>query len=121
MITECTNSSRVIIKKLYLVPTINREMPGFPFSASFFLQCFTRLMNRDNHETLDNSDPVLTTQILFMFFKMYYREKFDMNFLRQHDLSMFMRVPLTADCNRLNVPQELEDHILDILKDTKKG
>ena len=96
-------------------------MEGYPFSSSFILQCHARLMNRENHETLDNSDLILSTQILFMFVKMYYREKFDQQFLRTHDLNMFFRIPLTVDDSSLQVPKHVEDLIQYILKNTKKG
>lgn len=66
-------------------------------------------MNRDTHETLDNSDPLNTTAILFMFFKMYVTSRFDKYFLQEYGIDEFMIVPLTIPDDRVDVPEELEN------------
>lgn len=96
-------------------------MPNYPFSASFFLQCHYRLQNRADHETLSNSDPILATSILFMFFKMYFRESFNEYFLNENGLSGFLEIPLTADDTQSEVPNVVLDKMNEILKNTAKG
>jgi len=50
---------------MYLVPEQNeKNLCGeYPFTASFMLQVFSRGQKRDNHETLDNSDPIKMVEI----------------------------------------------------------
>jgi hypothetical protein len=86
------------VRCLYMVPRIlQKPVPGYPFSASFFMQCFYRIMKRDEHETLSNSDPVLAVSVLFMFFKFYFKEGLNSTFLADHELDGFMEVPLTVE------------------------
>lgn len=96
-------------------------MVNYPFSASFFMQCFYRIMNRDDHETLSNKDPVLATSVLFMFFKFYFRESFTSSFLNDHDLDGFLEVPLTIEDTYLPIPNAIVELMEEILKQTSKG
>lgn len=85
------------------------------------MQCFYRIMHRDEHETLSNSDPVLATRVLFMFFKFYFRESFGQTFLNDYNLDSFLEVPLTIEDTYLPIPQDIIDLLEEILKQTNKG
>jgi hypothetical protein len=50
-----------VAKKLYLIPKIYTPMKDYPFSVQFFLQCYYRLQKREEHETLSNEEPILST------------------------------------------------------------
>ena len=67
----------VVAKILYLIPKIENPMNEYPFSFNFLMHCYFRLLGRENHETLDNSDPLNTTRILFMFFKLFHKVIFN--------------------------------------------
>lgn len=89
---------------LYLIPKINNPMPQYPFSFTFFFQVYQRLQKRDEHETLSNEDPLLATQVLFMFMKMYNRESFNQAFLSEYQLDGFLEVPLTIEDVHVDIP-----------------
>jgi len=61
-------------------------------------------MHRDDHETLSNSDPLLAVSVLFMFFKMYFRESFGPTFLKDYSLDGFLEVPLTNEDIPITIP-----------------
>ncbi|CDW91204.1 UNKNOWN [Stylonychia lemnae] len=111
----------VNLKKLYLIPRITQPYARYPLSLGFLMQCFYRLMSRENHETLDNSDKVLTTQILLMFFHLYIDVKFKNQFLQECSLDGYFNVPMTYDDQQVYVPDILGVHLERILRQTKKG
>ena len=78
-------------------------------------------MHRDEHETLSNSDPLLATRVLFMFFKFYFRESFGQTFLSDYNLDSFLEVPLTNEDTYLPIPNDIIELLEDILKQTSKG
>lgn len=110
-----------VSKKLYLIPKIYAPIKDYPFSAQFFLQCYYRLQKRDEHETLSNENPLLSTQVLFMFFKMFNRESFGDTFQTDYSLDGFLEVPLTVEDPVIQVPKEILSLIDEILKSTSKG
>ena len=85
------------------------------------MQTYYRLMNRNSHETLDNQDPILTLQVLFMFFNLNIDTRFNFDFLQSYGLSEYLKIPLTSDDNLLVVPKVLEDTISQILNTIKKN
>jgi len=85
------------------------------------MQCFYRIMHRDEHETLSNSDPLQAARVLFMFFKFYFRESFGQTFLNDYNLDGFLEVPLTIEDTYLPIPQDITDMMTEILKQTSKG
>ena len=113
--------SGVHLTKIHLIPEIHNPIPGYPLSTSFFFQCYLRCKRREGHETIDNSDPFLTAQIVFMFCRMYKGISFDKKFLDQNSLDCFMRVPLAVQDKRIMLPINLHELILRILEETKGG
>jgi hypothetical protein len=73
-------------------------------------------MHREEHETLSNSDPVLATSVLFMFFKMYFRESFGATFMKDYNLDGFLEVPLTNEEIPVTIPLALVELLEEILK-----
>ena len=108
-------------KKLYLIPKIYAPMKDYPFSVQFFLQCYYRLQKREEHETLSNEEPILSTQVLFMFYKMFNREFFGDTFQSDYNLDGFLEVPLTIEDPVIQVPKEIHALMEEILKSTSKG
>jgi hypothetical protein len=94
----------VKLRIAYLIPEIKEPMPNFPFSYSFFIQCYYRLMKRDDHETLSNDDPLATTKVIFMFYSNYLREYLGELFLRDYEIDAFIKVPLTCENDSVIVP-----------------
>ena len=45
--------------KAAIIPQMNQATlyQDYPYTLSFFLQCFLRCLDRTDHETLSNSDP----------------------------------------------------------------
>ena len=80
-----------------------------------------RCKSRENHETIDNSDPLKVAEISFMFLKTYHGSTFNQDFLKYYDLDSFMTIPLTFDHPKLEIPSNLKEIIEKILKNTKKG
>eukprot|EP00347_Sterkiella_histriomuscorum_P011394 403372627 len=121
-VVEQNTPKNVILKKVYLIPKISDPIRRYPFSYNFLIQCFLRLMSRDDHETLDNSNPIETAQILLMFFHLYLHVKFDSHLLQQYRLDNYFKIPLTADCKSLNeVPLSIQSKVDQLFKNTKKG
>lgn len=114
-------SDAVIYQKLYLIPSISQPLRRYPLSYQYFMQTYYRLMNRNSHETLDNQDPILTLQVLFMFFNLNIDTRFNFDFLQSYGLSEYLKIPLTSDDNLLVVPKVLEDTISQILNTIKKN
>lgn len=79
----------------------NSLYQDYPFSLSFLLQCFLRCLDRNDHETLSNSDPNLLARVQISFFKAYKGLKFDGDdqrlFLQQNGLDAYLRAPLTLE------------------------
>lgn len=87
----------VELRRYYLIPVINNnisKLPDFPFSASMFLQCYYRLMNRKEHETLDNTSPLKTLELLLTFFNMYRHVRLDENFKVWGGFDGYFQAPL---------------------------
>ena len=85
------------------------------------MQCFFRLVNRDDHETLDNENKIETVQILLMFFHFFIDVKFNNHFLDECKLDGFMRVPMTFDDKLVYVPDILSFLLEKILRQTKRN
>lgn len=110
-----------VSKKLYLIPKIYSPIKDYPFSTQFFLQCYYRLQKRVEHETLSNENPILSTQVLFMFFKMFHRQLFGDNFQSDYNLDGFMEVPLTVEEPAVVIPKDIQAKMDEILKAFASG
>jgi hypothetical protein len=95
--------------KVALVPDQPNPHRGYPFSLSFFVQCYQRCLERANHDTLTNADPNHLARVLFLFFKQYQGQKFDSQFLYEHYLDEYMRIPLTYEHDDLQLPLNLQN------------
>lgn len=62
-------------------------------------------MNRDKHETLNNSDIEKMIGISLMFLSMNKRCKYDERFLKEQGLSTFLTIPLTNES--IEAPEDL--------------
>jgi hypothetical protein len=61
------------------------------------LQVFSRAIFRENHETLDNSNPVKSLEIVNMFIGMLERTEFNTKFREKYEIDAFLRVPMTDE------------------------
>lgn len=93
--------------KIALVPDQPNPHRGYPFSLSLLVQCYQRCLERQNHDTLTNEDPNHLARVLFLFYKQYHSQKFDNQFLQEHELDNFMKVPLTFEHKDLELPNNL--------------
>lgn len=88
----------------------------FPFSLSFLFQCFIRCLDRNDHETLTNSDPSLLARVQVSFFKAYKGLHFagedGRNFLFRTGLDDLVAAPLTLEHPDLELPYNVE-HCID--------
>ena len=83
--------------KLYLLPEIkNENIPGLPFSAEFYAQVFSNGLNRQDHETLDNSNIPLAFAINMMFLRFNKAVRFDRNFAQENGIH-YLPLPLTNE------------------------
>jgi len=77
-------TSRIIL----LYPKINYNIKIsnhiFPFSYDYLINCYYRLKNRKNHETLDGEKNPTFYLILFMFLKFY--SNFDVSNIQNCDV-----------------------------------
>ena len=72
--------SRTIIFYPKIVNPIQiNEKTKLPFSFDYLIQCYFRLKNRRNHETLDGEKNANFYLILFMFLKFYKNSDFSLN------------------------------------------
>jgi len=62
--------SAVLIPKIKNPISISKDI-SFPFSFDYIVQCFLRLQNRKNHETLDSEKNPTFYLIHLMFLKFY--------------------------------------------------
>jgi len=89
----------VNLKKVYLTPAQNpmTTMKGYPFSASFMLQCMLRGQTRSVHPTLDNSDPVKMLEIQTMFINFYKNVDFNQSLLDRYSVDNYLSVGMTSE------------------------
>ena len=109
VVSDITSSLRPTTDRriLYLIPELGPKealFEDYPFSASFILQTFSRGINRTGHETIDNSDPIKTLEIMNMFLSMTTNVQYDNKFLRQQSLDGFLKIPMSVP---LDVPGSL--------------
>ena len=75
-----------------------------------------RNLKREEHDTLTNEDPVLLAGIEFMFFKFYFRFKFDKPFLEQFQFDDFLELPFTFEHEDIELPGNLERSMMECLE-----
>lgn len=56
-----------------------------------------------------------------MFLKLNEHVVFDENFLKQYSLDAFMRVPMTYEHPKLELPENLKEALENVLKNMQKG
>lgn len=79
----------VAVHKIAVVPNIVKKFEAFPFSISFFVQCYLRCLHRSGHLTISNEDPERVVKILMLFFRQFNSIKFDESFLSKGFDSIF--------------------------------
>ncbi len=73
-------------------------------------------MNRKDHETLDNSSPLQTLELLLTFFTMYRYVKLDESFIAWGGFDGYFHAPLFFSDDEVQIPIELEIEVKNILK-----
>ena len=114
MVTRIENEYTVrqhsfVIKKIVMIPEIHQSFEEYPFSLNFLLQCYSRCLDREFHETLSNEDPDHLARVQMFFFKSYRGQKFDNSFLQTYKMDEFIKVPLTHEDSDLELPANLQD------------
>lgn len=104
-----------------MIPDIPNPYSEYPFSLSFLVQCFSRCLLRPEHETLTNEDPTHLAQILFLFFKFYFRQKFDSHFLKFNQFDDYLKISFTYEHQDLELPSKLVKCIERGLDETKSS
>jgi len=97
------------ITKVALVPHIENPLQNFPFSLSFFIQCYIRCLDRSGHLTLPNEDPERLLEILKLFFLQFKNTKnFDGEFVDAFGFDDLLAVNFTLEHKDLELPPQLE-------------
>ena len=97
----------VEINKIAVVPKIKRRFQDYPFSLTFFLQCYLRCLGRKGHLTISNEDPERIVKILTLFFKQFKEVKLDNSLLRS-GFDQVMPISLTVEDELFQLPSQIE-------------
>jgi len=94
---------RVLYTKVFLLPRIEKpQMEGYHFSFEYMAQVFANACQRDDHETLDNTDLPKVFGVVLMFLGFNLRVAFDNEFLKLQRLDTLMELPLTNESMQLH-------------------
>lgn len=75
-----------------------------------------RVLNRTNHITLGNDNPMLATKIICSYYHSYKNIAFDDHFLENFDLDAYLKVNITQDNKHIMIPKNLEQAVNSCLK-----
>jgi hypothetical protein len=104
---QAFEASGVKIHKIALVPQIKKSFQDYPFSLTFFLQCYLRCLNRKGHLTISNDDPERIVKILVLFFKQFKDVRFDSSLLKK-GFDQVMQANLTVEDELFQLPGNIE-------------
>jgi hypothetical protein len=84
---------------------LNENMK-YPFSLSYFIQCYMRVKNRRDHETLNGDQKII--HIMGMFFNNFINMSFDSELLLgSYQFSNVIKLPFTEEFPESEIPSEL--------------
>jgi hypothetical protein len=106
-----TNQNISIVKE-GVVPECLREFRDqqgntYPFSLESVVKSIIRVLNRQQHLTLDGADPPLVTRVILGFVNQYANVRFDQQFMDQMGLHHMVRVNLTGESALIELPSNL--------------
>lgn len=92
----------------------------YPFSANFFMTCYDRVQTRKEHETLIGSG-TKSAGVLVMFFHMFRGVMLNKESIYKNGFHKHLKVPFTAENNPTQLPSELTETLIQILRSIQPG